>query len=122
MSAPRMIPRSVSSLMLSPARSASSRAILLPFEIVALAGRGRSGMAAYRNPSVVLPDPHVGEKHAILDRAAEIFEAPASVHGSDHHIVEGRRVLDVELDRVDVAALDRVQPVVAVHHERPGRA
>src|SRR5690348_18073422 len=103
MRAPRMIPRTVSSLILSPARkpppAPSPRAILFS-QIDAGAGRRRCRVAADRLPAAVVVHPHVGQHDAILDDAAEIFKPPPRLDRADHEIVEDGRVLDLELDRV----------------------
>ena len=44
------------------------------------------------------------------------------MHGTDHHVVEHGRIVDVKLNIIDFAVLDRIQPFVAVHLERAGRA
>src|SRR6476646_9913239 len=114
--APRMIPRMVSSLTSSPARNAWSVAILFPLQIRTFARGRRRRMAADRLPPSVVVDPHVRQQDAILDDPAEIFEPPAGVDRADHDIADGSRVADLELDRVDLAPLNRVEPFVAVHH------
>src|SRR5438105_12032727 len=116
MSAPRMMPRTVSSLMFSPARSDSSRAILFPFEVIALSGGRRGRMAADCAPAALVKHPDVGQQHAILDHAPEIFDPPFRMDSPNHDLVERRRIAHIELDRVDLAPLDRVEPIVAVHH------
>src|SRR5204862_5676989 len=50
-----------------------------------------------------------------------IFYPPAREHGADHDVFERCRVSNLELDAVDVAALDRLEPFVAPHHERTRR-
>ena len=66
-----------------------------------------------RAPAALVEHPHVGEKHAILDNPVEIFDAPSRLDRPDHHLVQGRGVAHVELDRVDLAALNCVEPLVA---------
>src|SRR6185312_14832324 len=95
---------------------------LFPLEIVAGARWSGSRVAADGEPAVALLHPYVGQEDAILDRPSEIFEPPARMDRADHHIVELGRILDVEFDRLDVAPLDRIEPVVAMHQERPRRA
>src|SRR5947209_13172350 len=116
---PRMIPRCVSSLIFSPARKplTSSRAINSPLLSVAVAiGSGRR-MAADRLPLAALAHPHVGQQHAVLDHPAEVANPPARLDGADHHLVEHRRIADLDFDRFDLSLLDRVEPLVAVHGE-----
>src|SRR5579864_1724749 len=115
--APRMIPRIVSSLMFSPARSDSSRAILFPPEIVALAAGCRRRVTADRDPAVAFPHPDVGRKDAVLDDPAEIFELPARMHRSDNHVAKRGDLADLELDRLEIPALNRIEPFVPMHHE-----
>src|SRR3954451_11172324 len=121
-SAPRMTPRSVSSLIMPPAPVSARLAILFSLDIEACAGRGRRRMAADRLPPAVVPDPPVGEPDAILDQPPEIFEPPAGVDGADHHLRQNRCILDFDVDLEHVAALDGFEPFVARHHERARRA
>lgn len=72
-------------------------------------------------PVAIVERPDVRQKHAILDHSAEILHPPFGQDRADHHLVERRRVLHVDFDAFDLAALDRVEPLVAVHHERPRR-
>src|SRR5438105_11838997 len=120
--APRMTPRIVNSLIFSPARSAWSRAIESPLYFRALARRSRRGMAADCAPAPLIEHPYVGQQHAILDDPVEIFNAPFRLDRADHHLIERRRVAHLELDGVDLAPLDRVEPLIPMHHEPAGRA
>src|SRR4051794_22832699 len=106
--APRMTPRTVSSLMFPPARSACSRAILSPLQIVALSGWRRSRMAADRAPASLVVHPHVSQKDAILDYATEILHSPPGMNSANHNLVERRCVAHFQLDRIHVAPLDCV--------------
>src|SRR5258707_14780970 len=121
-SAPRIIPRWVTSF--APPRPAVSArlAILFSLEIAAAAGGRRGRVAADRLPPAVILDPHVGEHDAILDHPPEVFKAPAGMDGSDHHVRQHRRILKLDVDVEPVAALDGVEPLVPGHHERPARA
>src|SRR3954470_882884 len=119
--APRITPRIVSSLTPSPPRNAprcSARLAILFSQIDAGAGRRRGRVAADRLPAAVFFHPDVRQHDAILDDATKIFEAPARLDGSDHHVLGGRRVEDFDFDGVDLAPLDGVEPFLAVHHER----
>src|SRR5260221_6515220 len=121
-SAPRIIPRRVSSLI-SPRAAVSARlAILFSLEIAAAAGGRRGRVAADRLPAAVVLDRYVREHDAILDHPPEVFEAPAGMDGSDHHVRQHRRILKLDVDVEHVAALDGVEPFVPGHHERPARA
>ena len=122
-SAPRMIPRMRQFLdVVSGAQRLVPSPFYLPLQIRTFARRRRRRMAADRLPPSVVLDPYVGQQDAILDHPAEIFEPPAGVDRADHDVAEGGRVAHLELDRVDLAPLDRVEPFVAVHHERAARA
>ncbi len=79
-------------------------------------------MPADHPPLLAVPHPDVGEKHAIVDLAAEIVDLPARVDGADHHFVEHGRVADVEVDRHRLALLDGLEPLVAAHRERAAGA
>src|SRR4051812_3857982 len=89
-SAPRMIPRIVSSLMLSSVLTPSPfRAIayLSPYASsagFAVARRSGRRVPADRLPALVHLDPDVGQQDAILDHPAEIFEPPFGLDGADH--------------------------------------
>src|SRR4051794_35506780 len=109
-SAPRMIPRSVSSLITPRAPVSARLAILFSLDVEAGAGRSRRRVAADRLPAAFVPDPHVGKHDTILDQPSEIFEPPAGVDGADHHLRQNRRILDLDVDLEHVAALDRVEP------------
>src|SRR6185503_5632496 len=111
MTAPRMIPRTVSSLMLSSVLSpCPSRAIpLLPFKpsnVVAVRGRRRRRVPPDRLPVSVDHHPDVGQKDAVLDHPPEILQSPLGLDRADHHLFEDRRVADIELDLDDLAPLD----------------
>src|SRR5438309_8738785 len=106
--APRIIPRIVSSLMFSPTRSDSPATMLFSTHVRTGADRRRSRVTANRLPPPVLLHPHIGKDHAILDHPPEIFELPAGVYGPDRRVVDERRVLNLDVDRLDLAALDRV--------------
>src|SRR6478672_12167829 len=104
MSAPRMTPLIVSSLMFSRARDSSRAPSLLAIlfsQIDAGAWRGRRGMPPDSLPPAVVVHPHVGQHDAILDDPAEIFEAPARLDGTDHHVPHPGRVEDLDFDRLD---------------------
>src|SRR5579859_7442412 len=122
MSAPRMIPRIVSSLTSSPARRPWYRGMLFPLEIVGLSGRGRGRVAADRLPTAIVVDPDVGQQHAVLDDAPQIADPPLGLDSADHDLIKRGRIADLDLDRLDIAPLDRVEPFAAVHHEGAGRA
>src|SRR5438445_11143332 len=108
MSAPRIMPRTVSSLMFSPARSDSSRAILFPFEVIALSGRRRGRMAADRAPAALVEHPDVGQQHAILDHPPEVVDTPFGVDRPDDDLVERRGIAAFECERVELATVNEV--------------
>src|SRR5437763_924946 len=122
MSAPRMTPRMVSSLIWPVAFNTLSCGISFPLEIWAIAGRGRRRVTPDRLPPAIGFHPHVSQKHAILDYPAKISDPPARVDGANHDVVEHRRVLHRKLNGVDLAALNCVEPFVPVHHEWTRRA
>src|SRR5881275_1153689 len=107
-SAPRMMPRTVNSLTCEPARR-PLLAILFSLEIHAGARRRRGRMPADRLPAALILHPDVGQYDAILDHAPKIFEPPAGLHGADHHILESGRILHLNVDRIDLAALDGLE-------------
>jgi hypothetical protein len=43
------------------------------------------------------------------------------VNRADHHGLENGRIAHLQLDRIHFPSLDRVEPFVAVHHERTAR-
>src|SRR5687768_18465854 len=120
------MPRSVSSLMVPPGAAASLRAIPCPLKLVLgvepVRARHRARMSADDPPAVLVEYPDVGQKHTILDLAAEIFDAPFGADGADHHLVEHQGILDLHVDADDFPPLDGLQPFVAVHREWPARA
>src|SRR5512147_57069 len=78
-------------------------------------------MPADHLPAFIVLYPHVGEKHAVLDLATEIFDAPLRLDRADHHLIEDDGVTDVEIDGYQLALLDGVEPFVARENERAGR-
>src|SRR5918997_4699074 len=101
MIAPRTIPRSVSSLIIVPPPAGAAVAPLvaicfplLSSAVEAVRSRDRARVPTDDLPAVVLAHPDVGQQHAILDLAAEIFDAPFGVDGADHHLVEDGGILD----------------------------
>src|SRR5436305_134700 len=120
-SAPRMMPRTVNSLMCEPAVR-PLLAILFSLEVHAGARRRRGRMTADRLPAALILHPDVGQYDAILDHTPEVFEPPAGLHGANHKILESGRVLHLDVDCVDLAALDGLEPFVAGHPERACRA
>jgi hypothetical protein len=72
-------------------------------------------------PLTVIFHPHVGQQDAILNKAAEIFDAPGRLHGAYHGVTGGGGVLDLKLDGIDLAALNGVEPFVPLHHEGASR-
>src|SRR6476646_6489574 len=108
--APRMIPRRVSSLKSPAATGFGLLAILIsPLEIRAVACRRRRRVPPNDLPPPVIEHPYVREQHAILDRATEVCQPPPRVHGANHDIIKNGGVMDVERDIVDLAVLDRFQ-------------
>lgn len=79
-------------------------------------------MAANSLPPALVEHPYVGQKHAILDRSAKIGQPPACVDRSDHHIIEDCRVVHLNGNVVHFPTLDRFEPLIPTHLERPGRA
>ena len=61
-------------------------------------------MAPDDPPAPLVEHPDVGQQHAILDLAPEIFDAPSGVNRADHHLVEDSGVADLQLDGVDARA------------------
>src|SRR5206468_5600873 len=53
---------------------------------------------------------------------SKIFDPPARLNGADHDAFELACTLDLDIDRMDIAALDCIEPFVAVHHEGSRRA
>src|SRR5207253_11385365 len=85
--APRMTPRTVSSLVVSPARSAFALVAIqfVPSELFFLiVGRRRRRVAADRLPAALVHPPHVGQQHAILDHPAERVDPPLRLDRADH--------------------------------------
>src|SRR5579871_5218549 len=128
-SAPRITPRIVSSLIFSPARrlcpcvSRVAAPVAILFSRID-AGARRSGcrMTADRLPAPIVLYPDVTQDHAILDASAKIFEPPARLDCPDHHVVEHGCVVDLHINVLHVAALDGVEPFGPAHGERPRRA
>ena len=116
-----MIPRIVSSLMFSPARSASSRAIYFPFErLVWLPGAGVEWrrIDIQRLPSRTQTSVETTQSSITRPRYLSFQRAwtvPIMTSSNGH-------LADPELDILDVARLDRFEPLVAVHDEGAGGA
>src|SRR3954452_23952212 len=110
-SAPRMTPRSVSSLIALRVALASV-AILVSLEIHARARRRRCRVAADDLPTIVILYPHVRQNHAVLDNASEIFYPPARLDVANHHAFELACALDFDVDCIDISALNCVEPFI----------
>src|SRR3569833_1824714 len=106
MSAPRMIPRLVSSLIWSPPRRASSAILLPPCQVQTVACRRGRRVTPNDLPPPFVEDPDVGQQHAVLDRAAEVGQPPARMDRADHHVVEDGRIVLIERDIVHLTVLD----------------
>src|SRR3954451_274994 len=123
-SAPRVMPRSVRYLMSSLERSAVWGAIKLSpsRSLGAFARRGRRRVPANCLPTPLVEYPDVRQQHAIFDNSTEIFDPRAREHGTDKHAFECGRSADFQLNPIDIAALNRLEPFFATHHEGARRA